>query len=112
MAGTQSGSNAGYSAHVKYRDAVDGEKMESTMLRFRDISINRLKHVKATLERYPQGASITVYYDPRNPAHSVLEPGDKTGILVHVIAGAIFFLAGSGLLALTYAFVKNGCRTL
>jgi hypothetical protein len=34
-------------------------------------------NVTSTLERYPVGAQVTVYYDPRNPKDAVLEQGKK-----------------------------------
>lgn len=35
-------------------------------------------NVETTLARYPQGSSVTVYYDPNNPKDAILEAGNRT----------------------------------
>ena len=50
-------------------------------------------HTRRLVSEYPQGAQVRVYYDPQNPARSVLQPGG--------IGTAVFFLfTGLALLAL------------
>lgn len=46
------------------------------------------------LRKYPAGASVAVYFDPRDPATSVLEPRSIEGNWVMPSFGAIFLTAG------------------
>lgn len=57
----------------------------------------------AALARYPEGKSITVYYDPTAPERAVLEPGAGLGAYLPVTAGGLFFILG--LIAGLAAFV-------
>src|SRR5262245_43789254 len=49
----------------------------------------------ATLERYPVGRRVAVFYDPRRPGHGVLERGPSDAMLFILGAGALFALAGT-----------------
>ena len=62
--------------HVSYTYQVKGKTYHSTNI-MAGGDIGGL-NVESTLARYPQGASVTVYYDPHNPKDAVLEPGKKT----------------------------------
>ena len=63
-------------------------------------------NIEATLARYPIGATVTVYYDPRDPTRCVLERGGPQGItaggcvgglaLLAVFAGTIYWLVTRG----------------
>jgi hypothetical protein len=63
-------------------------------------------NTEATLARYPVGATVTVYYDPANPAECVLERGGPKGLTtagcvsgiayLAAFAGAIYWLIAHG----------------
>lgn len=62
--------------HVTYTYEVDGKTYHSSnIMAGGDVGG---MNVENTLARYPQGAKVTVYYDPQNPKDAVLEPGNKT----------------------------------
>jgi hypothetical protein len=50
----------------------------------------------ATLARYPLGASVTVYYDPHNPAHCTLERGGPKDLKAGGCIGGLVLLALAG----------------
>lgn len=48
--------------------------------------------------QYQPGQPVTVYYDPEQPGHAVLEPNDRRGSLAPLIAAAVCAVAGGGFL--------------
>jgi hypothetical protein len=57
------------------------------------------------ISAYPQGKSVTVYYDPARPDVAVLEPDNREGSLAPLVFGGIFAVAGALLL---YFFLAIG----
>jgi hypothetical protein len=55
--------------------------------------------------QYRQGQPVTVYYDPEQPGHAVLEPDNRQGSLTPLIAAAICAVVGGVMLAV---FVSVG----
>ncbi len=49
--------------------------------------------------QYRQGQPVTVYYDPEQPGHAVLEPDSRQGSLAPLIAAAICAVIGGVMLA-------------
>jgi hypothetical protein len=57
--------------------------------------------VQQILAKYPQGSAVSVYYDPADPAESVLETGINTFAYVVMVGAAILVLVAiAGLLGL------------
>lgn len=81
---------------VVYRYAVDGQTYESDRVSL-DTQPARADRAEGQRRRaaYPVGAAVSVYYDPADPARSVLERAPRIGAL---LAGAT--LAALGLLVL------------
>ena len=59
----------------------------------------------AALAKYPADSTVTVYYDPADPDHAVLDPAGRRGRAAPLIAG--FFLGGIGVF-MTWAFWMIG----
>jgi hypothetical protein len=57
------------------------------------------KEAEAAMQKYQPGQRVTVYYNPKNHAKTVLEPGRVFGAVGDLVAGGIFFLIGAILLA-------------
>lgn len=55
--------------HFRYDFTVEGRDYTGERVSFGSVRGRRV------VEEYPQGAEVTVYYDPANPGESVLEPG-------------------------------------
>ena len=75
-----------YVPEVRYRYTVEGQTYTGDRLRAAPVSAGSRNGAERMLAAYPQGAVVRVYYNPQNPAESVLEPG--------VARSFWFFLAG------------------
>jgi hypothetical protein len=76
-----------YLPNVEYSFTVMGLKYRGTRIAFgMDITGTRSKAEKI-INRFPAGSAVVVYYDPNNPAESVLEQKveNKTGVLIMII---------------------------
>lgn len=77
---------------VAYTYTVDGQSYRSSRITFG--AINAL-NAGATVNRYPKGKSIEVFYDPKNPDEAVLQPGAQTTSSIFFMGlGAIFAVIG------------------
>jgi len=86
-----------YKADVAYRYKVRGRDFSSERITLADFS-STTGRAQDIVNRYPDGAPITVYYNPVDPSDALLEPGGATGIRVLYLIGGIF--AAFGLLFL------------
>ncbi len=71
-----------YSTDITYNYAVDGQQYSGSQVTLMDGSTSLRGTVQDTVKRYPSGATVTVYYEPEDPANGVLEPGLKGGVLL------------------------------
>ena len=69
------------------------------------ISLAGLDHTGAAAEAYvkkhPAGTSIAVFYDPKNPADALLEPGVRAHVLVKIVGALMLLSMGA---AMVFAF--------
>jgi hypothetical protein len=84
---------ATYKADLAYRYKVHGREFSCGRVTFIDFSSTTAR-AQGLVNQYPNGAAVTVYFNPRNPADAVLEPGGASGILVLYIVGGFFAAAG------------------
>lgn len=84
-----------YSFDVTYNYQVKGEKFTSSNVFFGgDASSSDSSGAYQITRRYPTGAKVDVFYDPKNPGSAVLEPGAHwQSYLVYGI-GLLFLLVG------------------
>lgn len=66
---------AWWSPDVVYEYGLDGHEYRSSTIRYVMPPSYEENEAQAILATYPVDAQISVAYDPRNPARSVLEPG-------------------------------------
>jgi hypothetical protein len=70
-------STGGYSTYpvVVYQYEVNGKTHQSQNIRAGDkyLKVNVSWQAQETVNKYPIGAKVTVYYDPNNPAECALE---------------------------------------
>ena len=90
-----SGSNNAvtYKADVAYRYKVRGRDYSSARITLADFSSSGGR-AQGIVNRYPDGAPVTVYYNPVDPSDAVLERGGTAGIGVLYIIGGVFAVAG------------------
>lgn len=84
-----------YELRVRYVYAVHGQEYSGVRIRFSPWGLNENFNpsISSILQRYPVGTRTQVYFDPRNPSISVLEPSP-------ILDDWIFALAGLALLVL------------
>ncbi len=90
---SQKGSGT-YGAKVLYSFTANDLAYNGGQVAFGDYSSGSPDHANSIVNRYPQGESVTVYYDPANPEFCVLEPGLKWQTWMLPIFGLVFFSAG------------------
>jgi hypothetical protein len=98
---------ATYKADVVYRYKVQGRDYSSERLTLADFS-STAGRAQGIVDRYADGAPVTVYYNPVDPSDSVLERGATSGIGVLYIIGGGFAAAG---LLLLFGSVNWHVRT-
>jgi len=74
-------------AFVTYAYAVGG-----TSLRGKRVSLGKT-NARTTVQKYPKGTEVRVFYDPHKPGSAVLEPGGS-GLIALLIVGIIVILGG------------------
>ena len=92
---------------IGYSFKVDGVACKGTRISIGDDTAGA--NTDATMKRYPQGADVTVYYDPANPKNCVLErdmPKDLTRGCLAIIGIAV------AACALLYWIVTSGVDVL
>lgn len=85
-------------AVVVYEYEFAGQRYTSRRVDYSGRATARTGGHRRTFARYPAGASIDVYVDPRQPSRAVLDPGIGAGTIVRLAVGLT--LLGSGLVAL------------
>jgi len=90
---------------VTFSYEIDGRRFTSTIRRFGDTRADD-GFADEWTEAHPEGATVTVYYDPARPGRAILEPG-ITGMDLFVVmfitpfnavaVGALWFVMTAGL---------------
>lgn len=83
-----------YKADVTYRFKVRGRDYSSERITLVDFS-STSRRAQGIVERYRDGAPVTVYYNPVDPSDAVLERGGTTGIGFLFFCGGAFAVFGS-----------------
>ena len=89
-----------YVANVAYSYSVGGVEYTSTRIRFGQVSSSFRSHAEYWTNKYKVGAPATAYFNPRNPAESVLERGVSLGAFFPLGCGFLFLAVGVYLLSL------------
>jgi Protein of unknown function (DUF3592) len=71
----QMGKGYTHTPEIKYTYQVSGAAFTSLRYRHGNATQTSVPVVQEIVARYPVGQTVLVYYDPENPADSVIEPG-------------------------------------
>ena len=75
---------------ILYVYDVAGERFSSDRVTFGGVVVDwTTPEADQVVARYPVGASVIVYFNPRNHDEAVLEPGRYTGVLLVGVLGAL-----------------------
>ncbi len=88
------GSSTTYGADVAYEYQQGGTRRTGDRVEFGEISTGDSSDAQQVLDRYPVGREVTVYYNPEDPADSVLEPGVSGSTFFLPLFGCLFFVVG------------------
>lgn len=86
----KSGLGGSWHFDIKYKYTVDKLIYTSNKINFVNTGESASdQYARNYVEKYPVGKAVTVFYDPRNPERSVLEPDKQS----HTSLGYLLFLA-------------------
>ena len=75
---------------VEYQYTVGVQRFEGSRISLHGVGTTSADRVKMFIDRYPPGARLEVFYDPRAPASAFLETGASSGAVFLVGFGSIF----------------------
>ena len=100
-----------YSADMAYRfvEPTSGRPVQSRRIMIPSVPGTARLKAERIVRTYPNGAAVTVYYDPADPTNSVLEPGWSWPVAAAVaLSFPIFCLGGLLVIAGALRFVRAG----
>ena len=86
------GTSTEYRPQIHYAYNVDGIPYQGAQITYGSIDVSQ-PAAQAMLDKYPPGAEVAVYYNPKKPGEAVLEHAD-TGVAWFAILGALAALIG------------------
>jgi hypothetical protein len=93
---TDSDGDTTYYADIVYSYRVSGTVYEGDRVVFGEGSTSDYDAMQEVADRYPARRTVTVYYNPDDPADAVLEPGFNWWLMLPLGIGVIFALVGIG----------------
>jgi len=84
---------------IRYQYQVSGKSFEGKRIKFGGQGGMTRVMAEQLVAKYPAGAAVDVYYDPRSPAKSALEPRNKTNVAPHVVLLIVFAVISIVLIA-------------
>jgi hypothetical protein len=88
-----------YQVDLRYAYQVDQRDFVGTAAGWGWTAIYGLREVaEKAAGQYQPGQAVTVYYDPQQPGHAVLEPDNRRGSLAPLVAAAICAVVGGAFL--------------
>jgi len=80
---------------VEYGYAVDGQNYRGNQITLMVTTGGTQSHAESVAARYPEGKTVTVHYDPKNPGSAALEIPRGATWFPFVIALVAFALSAS-----------------
>jgi hypothetical protein len=90
-----------YGPRVRYKFSLNGVEHEGTRLQMDD-GRNPKSDVQRQISRYPVGAVVSAYCDPKNPSHAVLELDEDGG---EMFMAGLGFIPAFALVAILFALL-------
>ena len=85
---------------LRYEFAVDGRTFTGTRQSLDDVGIIKTEEQsRSEAGALPAGSSVRVFYDPSDPAISLLTPGVPIGGVISSVFGLLLIAAGSAMVA-------------
>lgn len=103
---TDSDNGDSYSPKITYSYKVNNTNFINSTIKFGENSYSSRNKANGIAAGYPVGKNVTVYYDPKKPERSVLEPGVSGGSYI-VIGIGVFFILITLITAPISFFLRN-----
>jgi hypothetical protein len=100
------GEGTTYVAKIRYQYTVDGKTYESDRVRFGQMASSDHDAAADAVEAHPVDGPCTVYYNPRNPATSVLQ----TGVSGQDLFVALFLVPFNVVMVIIWGALWNNWR--
>jgi hypothetical protein len=82
IGGAEGGDTVYYRPHIRYSYEIGGHPYLGDTVRFGNLETTSTNKAQAYLTKYPQGAKVSVRYDPADPKVATLETEAATGGLL------------------------------
>ena len=79
--------------HIEYRYELEQKQYQCRLNFAADISPSP-EFSASYVQRYPEGATVAVFYNPLSPEQSTLEPGPGKGDWLVLMIGVVTFFSG------------------
>ena len=96
--GRTNSTSTSYTPRVEYRYEIDGTSHKGTRFELLERGEGTRAEIAAKLEKFSEGAQVAVYYDPDDPAKSVLKPGTPDAMGIPFLLGFVALLVGGGIM--------------
>ena len=97
---------------LRYQYRLDDEDFEGSRIRFGGHAGLSALAADEIAAKYPPGATVDVYYDPKAPGHAVLEPGNASNAVPLLVFLVVFTVISAILVAHSIAgkvlYTQNG----
>ena len=90
----EGGSHELFEAEVRYTYEVDGATLQGETIHANREPFTSRARAERLARRYPEGAQVRVFYDPRDPSRAVLEPGTGAAPFGYLALAALLAAAG------------------
>ncbi|MEH2511961.1 hypothetical protein V1291_003315 [Nitrobacteraceae bacterium AZCC 1564] len=84
---------------IRYQYQVSGKSFEGKRIKFGGQGGMTRVAAEQLVAKYPIGAAVDVYYDPKSPVRSALEPRNKSSVVSHIVFLAVFSVISIVLIA-------------
>ncbi len=75
---------------IRYQYQVSGKNFKGKRVKFGGQGGMTQFAAEQLVAKYPVGAAVQVYYDPKSPLHAALEPRNKSSVVPHVVLLIVF----------------------
>lgn len=88
------GETPAYYPDIQYVYQVEGKVYTGNRIFWGEFGSGSPSSAQAVVNNYKVGMSVTVYYDPRNPANAILERGARWASFALLFGGLLFSIVG------------------
>lgn len=84
------GGETNATVNIRYQYQVSGKNLEGKRVKFGGQGGMTRVAAEQLVAKYPAGATVDIYYDPKSPAQSALEPRNKSSVVPHIVFLTVF----------------------